>query len=273
MPPTTRDSRRAAWLGHHRAAAALAAFQEFAPREPFLVVKGVALCARYGWDPADVPISDVDLRVTTRTWWRLRTRLLGAEGACLRQDSPLYANLVLELAGHLVDIEATVGAPFLTRLRVEGLLARAELATVPGAEPFLVPSTTDHALLLAINLFKDGLHTATAYARSNAVRLVTETDFDVGTFVTRARRACMHTAAATVASDLARESPTWAAVATALGRSEHPLYSSLHARTHRDPTAFPARIVRRLGSDSLRDRALSLGLGVTYLAASLRRGG
>lgn len=272
MPPTTRDSRRTAWLGHQRAAAALAAFQAFAPREPFVVVKGVALCARYGWDPADVPISDVDLRVTTRSWWRLRQRLLGAEGACLLQDSPLYANLVLELAGHLVDIEACVGPPFLNRLRVEGLLARAELASVPGAEPFLVPSTTDHALLLAVNLFKDGLRAATPNARRNAVRLVEEPLFDIPTFVLRARRARMHTLAATVATDLAADSPTWAAVATALGGSEHPLYSSLHARSHRTPHAWPARIVRRLGSDSLRDQAVSLGLGLGYFATSLGRG-
>lgn len=271
MPPTTRDPRRDAWLGHHRAAAALAAFQALAPREPFLVVKGVALCARYGWDPADVPISDVDLRVTTRTWWRLRQRLRSAEGGPLRQDSPLYANLVLELAGHLVDIEATLGPPFLTRLRVEGLLGRAELAQLPGAEPFLVPCATDHALLLAINLFKDGLRAATAYARRNAVRLVTEPDFDVGTFVARARRARMHTVALTVALELAGESSTWAAIARALGPSEHPLYSLLHARSHRAPQALPARVVRRLGSDSLRDRAISLSLGMGYLATGWRR--
>ncbi len=271
MPPTTPDPRRDAWLGHHRAAAALAAFQAFAPREPFLVVKGVALCARYGWDPADVPISDVDLRVTTRTWWRLRRRLLGPEPGPLRQDSPLYANLVLAFAGHLVDIEATCGPPFLTRLRVEGLLARAELARLPGAEPFLVPCATDHALLLAINLFKDGLRAATGYARRNAVRLADEPDFDVDAFAARARRARMHTLAATVARDLASESAVWRAVDRALGHNKHPLYSVLHARSHRVPEALPARVVRRLGSDSMRDRAIALGLGVAYLATTWRR--
>lgn len=271
MPPTTRDPRRDAWLGHHRAAAALAALQAFAPREPFVVVKGVALCARYGWDPADVPISDVDVRVTTRTWWRLRTRLLGRESHVLRQDSPLYANLVLGLAGHLVDVEATCGPPFLTRLRVEGLLARAELAHLPGAEPFLVPCATDHALLLAINLFKDGLRAATEYARRNAVRLVAEPDFDVDEFAVRARRARMQTVARLVARELASESPGWRAVLQALGPDEHRLYSVLHARSHRAPEALSARMVRRLGSDSWRDRAVSLGLGLTYVATTWGR--
>lgn len=264
MPPTTRE----AWLSHHRAARALHTFQQLAPREPFLVVKGVALVARYGWDPAAVPISDVDVRVTPRTWWRLRAALRADPR--LRVDSPLYANLVLELENYLVDIEATCGPPFLTRLKVQGLLRRAELAQVPGAEPFLVPDTTDHALLLAINLFKDGLDTASQTARDNTLRLVTEPGFDIDRFVERAGLARMRGIARAVAGSLAPRSPTWRAVASALGPAHGALYSYVHAASHRRPASWPARIVRRLGSDSWRDRAVSLTLGAGFFSSGGR---
>lgn len=264
MPPTTRD----AWLSHHRAARALAAFQALAPREPFVVVKGVALCARYGWDPASVPISDIDLRITPRTWWRLRAQLRG--DARLRVDAPLYGNLVLVLENYLVDLEATCGPPFLTRLSVQGLLRRAELARLPGVEPFLVPQTTDHALLLAINLFKDGLAPEHRTARANAIRLVDEPGFDAVTFVARASTSRMHEIAKAVADSLAPESPTWAALAGALGPSRSALYELAHTHSHRAPERWPARIVRRLGSDSWRDRAISLSLGASIFSSGRR---
>ena len=264
MPPTTRD----AWLSHHRAARALAAFQELAPREPFVVVKGVALCARYGWDPASVPISDVDLRITPRTWWRLRAQLRGDPR--LRVDAPLYANLVLVLDNYLVDLEATCGPPFLTRLSVQGLLRRAELAQVPGAEPFLVPQTTDHALLLAINLFKDGLDPEARTARANAIRLVEEPDFDGDTFVGRATHARMHGIAKAAADSLAAESGRWAELAKALGPPRDGLYALAHGRSHARRSAWPARIVRRLGSDSWRDRVVSLSLGASIFSSGGR---
>jgi len=223
-----------------------------------VVVKGVALCARYGWDPADVPISDVDLRITTRSWWRLRAELLRSEHEALVVDSPFYANLVLELAGHLVDVEATCGPPFLTGLRVEGLLRRAELASLPGAEPFLVPCTTDHALLLTINLFKDGLTSTSKTARTNALRIVEEVGFEREAYVARARATSMQTLAGTVARWLAPQSPEWTAIAEALGPVSRPLYDRVLASTLPRPASYAARLVRRLASDRWRDRALAL---------------
>lgn len=263
MPPTPRD----AWLSHHRAARALAAFQALAPREPFVVVKGVALVARYGWDPATVPISDVDVRTTPLGWWRLRARF--RDDPRLLVDSPLYANLVFELEHYLVDLEATCGPPFMTRLKVQGLLRRAELAQLDGVEPFLVPEATDHALLLAVNLFKDGLDDASTSARHNALRLVTEDGFDVDTFVQRATRARMQHIARLVACSLAPESERWRAIARAFG-APRTLYDTLHRSTHRRPQSVAARVVRKLGSDSWRDRAVAASLGAAFVLS--RRG-
>lgn len=233
-----------------------------------MVVKGVALVARYGWDPATVPISDVDIRITPRTWWRLRARFRGDPR--LLVDAPLYANLVFDLENYLVDLEATCGPPFLTQLSVQGLLRRAELAQIDGGEPFLVPQTTDHALLLAINLFKDGLERSNETARHNALRLVTENDFEVDDFVARAGAARMHHIVKAVARSLAPESERWRSIERALG-SGSSLYDRLHHRAHRTPQGLAARIVRRLGSDSWSDRVLSLSLGAAFVSSSRGR--
>lgn len=237
-----------AWLVHRRAALALGALQRLAPTEPFLVVKSVALAARYGWDPAEMPIADVDVRMPREAYLRLRDRVRGTD--LLRLDGWAYGFLVLELEGQLVDVESTFGAPFLTRLRVDDLMRRAVLAELPGAEPFLVPETTDHALVLTLNVFKDGLARPSLNAHRNAMRIVDEPDFDVDAFVRRARWSSLHTVASLVAHDLAPRSPRWREIQEALGLPSRALYMRLHEATRAAPDSMAARVLRRWAPDA-----------------------
>lgn len=264
MPPTGLST----WLAHQRAGSALAALQRLLPTEPFVVVKGVALCARYGWDPSEVPIADVDVRLGPASLRRVRERLRALPGGGpIVQDNPLYRNVVLELAGHHVDVEAWLGPPALTRWSVADLLARAVLAAVPGAEPFLVPETTDHALVLSLDLFKDGLSAPKPHGVRNALRLADEAGFDPHAYAARARWAGLHTVAHLVAQRLAPHSTRWAEVLRVLGPASSPRYARLHERTAEQADGATARVVRRIASDHLWRRLVAPCFGGALLLA------
>ncbi len=123
---------------------------------PALVVKGAILAHQLYESPIDRPLRDVDLRVRPRDLERATRALLSDSGTKQLVASAGYRSAVLSLRGVEIDLETTIGPPFLRqRLGVEDVMARAVHSVEPLGFAHVRPDLEDHALLLAINLFKD----------------------------------------------------------------------------------------------------------------------
>ncbi len=273
MPHTTPLPSPQAWILQAkgaRVAARVVRLLEGA-EVPALVVKGIATAHLLYADPAQRPVSDVDLRIPPFAFRRAR-EVIEHSGFSVRWHSKAYDNLVFDVEGVPVDLEAHIGPPGLCRLTVFDLLARGRRLSI-GGELVRIPETTDHALYSAVNLFKDKIEAASPWAREDFRRLIIANDFNNLDFIKRAECASM---AAIVASVLTYfttdEDAAVAAMASELlGRLSPPGFA---ARAHRAvltatrsaPTSFVARIAARAGSDDPRQ-----WLGALRAAASFER--
>ena len=227
---------------------------------PWLVVKGAALAHILYADPAERPLADLDVRIRPVDYARTK-RALAQAGATLLGEAPSYGNLVADVEGQMVDVETMLSAPRVTRLSVDDFLLRSRELTVWGGVRVRVPSTVDHALLLAANLVKDKLTLAASWSYRDTRVIADQPDFDAAVFVARAFEARMPTIARIVAKNFAAESPGWAAVHERLGRGPRPrtirAYSWL-AEGH--PGSMAARIMARIVTDDPGDRARALAI-------------
>lgn len=182
-----------------------------------LPVKGIITASLLYDDVGERPMSDVDLRLRRRDFGRLLrvAREMGWQPSVL---SPRLWQTVLFLGDWSVDVECTMGHPGLCAVTIDEMMGRARRATGPLGFPHLEPELHDHALLLVLNAFKDGLRPR-PWALEDLVRIVEATGFDAGELVERAQRGRVGTALWIVASWLEREtgSAGWAEVRLALG--------------------------------------------------------
>jgi hypothetical protein len=166
----------------------------------------------------------------------------------------------------MIDLEPTLGPPHVTDLSVEDVLAR----SVSG-RPWLgfdaqVPDLHDHALILAINVFKDHPRRASARAVEDLLRVLALETFDVATLRDRARRARCLGILVVVLSSLAPGSAQVRAVLSKLGPPPRPLYRYIHRALAGRPDSLLARTWSRLGNDrpSAWPRALGNALQVEW---------
>jgi hypothetical protein len=273
MPHTTPLPSPQAWIlqakGARVAARVVRLFE--GAEVPTLVVKGIATAHLLYADPAQRPVSDVDLRIPPFAFRRAQ-EVVERSGFSVRWHSKAYDNLVFDVEGVPVDLEAHIGPPGLCRLTVFDLLARARRLSI-GGELVRIPETTDHALYSAVNLFKDKIEAASPWAREDFRRLVIAADFDGVAFVERAECASMGAIVATVLSYfVADDDATVSAIATGLlARLSPPnmtaqAHRAILAATRRAPTSLLARVVARAGSDDPRQ-----WLGALRAAASFER--
>ena len=166
------ERRAAAWLASHgeplddlqalgfhlRARAALGKALDVLGRAdvPALVVKGTVLAYALYPRPIDRPIRDIDLRVVPAHLGRAVAALEGAGGRIL-VSSRVYRNAVLKFHQMEIDLETRIGPPFVCAVSVASMVRRAERTPVGLGFAHLRPELHDHALLLAVNAFKDRL--------------------------------------------------------------------------------------------------------------------
>jgi hypothetical protein len=256
---TTRVVAVAPWLVHQRVRATLERILPILASAgiPCLIVKGATLVGQLARDPATRPLADIDVRVKPSDFET--TVGLIANLAETSQRYPPYPNAVFVVRGQAVDLEASIGPPFLTQLSVAELLARHVLVDgVPA------PCVTDHALLLAVNYFKDAGN-APSWTLEDTLDIVAHPDFELERFVERSVRAQSRELVRWVASELMDRSQGWAEIFRALGPSKRPLYArALRVTRSLPPGALVRRVLARAGSDAPTDQLRALAIALVW---------
>lgn len=215
---------------------------------PVLAVKGVVTARLLYEDPADRWLGDVDLRIRRRDFERAHCVIRGSF-QLLAATSP-HENIVFDGGGIQVDVETRIGPPGLAALTVDELLERSSWIAIGGAR-VRVPEVTDHALVLAVNVFKDKLAAAAPWALEDCARIVRHPDFRAADFCDRARAAAIQEVTYVVArffEELGHAE--WAALRRALGPSApRPLYDRLLRGALRQPSSAACRLLSRIASD------------------------
>jgi hypothetical protein len=180
-----------------------------------LPVKGVVTGRLLYDDPADRPMEDIDVRIAPANL-RAVLALARARAWRARVDSPRLHEAVIEVDGWEVDVECALGPPGLCAITVERAIERAQWI----AEPFghLEPELHDHALILVLNAFKDGLRLA-PWSVEDLRRIVRHGGFAARLLVERAREGAVLSVLWIVADWLAEHGrvPEWRVVRDLVG--------------------------------------------------------
>ncbi len=241
---------RDAWVAQMAGARALAKFLDVAreARVEVVIVKGAVTAFLLYDDVAERPVVDVDARIRPRDRVTLR-EAAKKRGFRVLEDGGPYDKLALALGDVVVDVECHVGAPGMTQLRTEHLLASAVDVVHPLGFHVPVPHVSLHALVLAINCFKDKLGLATAWALEDARRVVHANGFSIDTFVARAREARASSLVVLVAEHLGGD--VWDEVRRRVLADARPSYLVAYrwlAGRSREGAAF--RALTRIASDA-----------------------
>lgn len=258
------DDQRAAWLVQEHALSVLKRLVRACEQEGVDVVpvKGILSARTLYEDVSERVITDIDVRVLPRDLRRVE-RLARQRGWRVAYHMRAYDNVLLEIDGRDVDVEAHFGMPGGSTLTVRDLISRSTREERTYGFPVLVPDPHDHALLLVLNAFKDHMAQAMAWAIEDLSRVVRATWFDEATLVERARSGSVLTPLWIVADWMSRymRDEAWRALRDRLGApprsgfaSAHLWLESIGARGE-----LPLRVLSRFGSDAPRRWPVALG--------------
>lgn len=232
---------------------------------PSLPIKGALLARQLYEEARDRPLIDVDLLIQPRDFPRL-LRIARSQKWPLVWDSKQLGNVNLLVDGTAIDIASSLGPPGTSAIGVETLLRRASRATEPLGFPHWQIDLHDHALLVAVDAFKDKLGSK-PHSREDLLRIGASPAFAPPRLAEIAREARLETLVAIVSAWVLEEasSPGWQAVRRALGPVRRESYGRFFrylckrraAPLHRIPLALLARSA----SDSPPRAALALALG------------
>ncbi len=226
-----------------------------------LAVKGLVTAATLYDDPAERPMSDVDLRILPEHVARA-TDIGRRLGWGVPHTSRIYPIVSFDVEGIRVELEGAVGPPGLSHLSVSQMLSRSTESDLLGF-PCRFPEIHDHALHLCVNVFKDKLTDAASWALDDVSRIVRQADFSIPRFVALARVSRSHTIAWIVADYFAteRSDEAWDEIRNCLGVPESPAFVRAFAHfTRNAPTSLGSRFIARVGSDDAISRARALAL-------------
>jgi hypothetical protein len=164
----------------------------------------------------------------------------------------------------LVEVESTIGPPGVCSIGVDEMIARSELRTGPLGVAHREPELHDHALLLAVNAFKDKLVLAMPWVREDLIRIARAPGFSAALLVERAREAKLRTLLLIVADWLASDerAQAWADVRRILGPATRARYTAWYGALARGaPEGAALSVLARMASDDPWMRAKALGLG------------
>jgi hypothetical protein len=221
-----------------------------------LAVKGVVTSHLLYKDPSERPMGDVDVRIRAQDFER-SAQVAKDLGWQVMQWKPAYGAfvLVVEGLGVSVDVESVIGAPGLCSLSIAEMLGRATRGV--GGTDVRVPEIHDHAVVLAVNVFKDKFTMAAEWALEDTRRIVEAPGFDEARFVARVRRAKVASIVWIVADWMKREkaSQAWGRIRSELGgdRGPRPLYAwAFRLLGERAPEGLLTRVLARVASDDPR---------------------
>jgi hypothetical protein len=226
---------------------------------PVLPVKGAVSAATLYDDPADRPLTDVDVRVRRSDLGGLE-RLCRARGWPIVQSMKSYGNVITLVDDVYVDVEAHVGPPGMCNLHVSSMLDRARWSDALGFR-CRVPDFTDHAVLLVVNAFKDKLAGAFEWSVRDLERLPRAREFDLAGLTQRLRESAASTLGWITADWMVRVrgAEPWADVRDALGPPRRDRYVRAFAWSmRRSASGLTSRVLGRIASDSPRERIRAL---------------
>lgn len=245
---------------------------------PVLLFKGIVLAREVYSDVALRPITDVDALVRPRDFFRV-VAIARKQGWRRLWDSKSLGIVNVMVDGVACDLSAFVGPAGTSSLSVGDLLARSTVGEGCLGFPHLQIDPHDHALLMAIDVFKDKFANAKVKAREDLVRLTDSSSFDGRRLVARATEARLRTMLWIVAGWVLEggASAVWKQVHAELdaGIRRH-AYARRYRELARQPfgSGYPWRagLVARQVSDSSWHRLASVALGALGLAAYLATG-
>jgi hypothetical protein len=242
-------------------------------------VKGLVL-ARDVYDPAERSISDVDLIVPPRSF-STALRVARAAGWRLVWDARVVGSVNFVVEDFPIDVKCTFGPAGVSAIGVPDVFKRAVLSEHPLGFAHWRIERHDHALLLAMDAFKDGLGIGKPWAREDLVRIASSSEFLPESLIERATTARLQTMLAIVAGWVLSSgpSPAWVAVQKQLASVQ--LRADYLARYERLLRARPrsvwhrryASALTRMVSDSVQHRVLAIALGALGTAKYVARHG
>jgi hypothetical protein len=181
-----------------------------------LPVKGVLLAGMI-YEPVERPLSDIDLIVAPADFSKI-LRLADQSHWTLVWDSLMLGTVNFIVDGMAYDVMSSFGPTGISAIRVSELFARATRATHPLGFPHWQIEVHDHALLLALDAFKDKLGFGKRWAREDLVRIAHSDGFSTAALVKRASDAKLLTMLSIVADWIVANGATseWVVVQEAL---------------------------------------------------------
>jgi len=191
------------------------------------------------------------------------------QGWELLDRSRIYGSITVRAHGFPFDLETHVGAPFMCGLSVEDMLGRCTRKRHPLGFEHHHPELHDHALLLAMNVYKDRVLDTAVWAVRDLERIVLQEDFRAESMAGLARRARVTTAVSVLARWLASErgSEPWGEVARLLRPLPRPGYARAMERVLRRREGISQlrlRTLARQSSDSRLRRVAALSVMAAY---------
>jgi hypothetical protein len=197
------DEPRARWLRQMAAWETFGRVASVLARDgiPILPIKGL-VTSRALYDEPPPRLGDIDVELRPRDF-ALAQRRAREHGWFVKRE-PVMRQVIWKVDEWEVDVKCAIGPPGLCRVSVEDVMARAVRATDPLGVACWEPEINDHALVLAINAFKDGLRSS-PWALEDLRRIARHRQFDSAVFAGRAREGRVATAMWVVADWLERE--------------------------------------------------------------------
>jgi hypothetical protein len=259
---TAFPSKQAAWAQQLTNARAAKTFVDACETRSIraLPVKGIVSAVTLYDDPAERPLTDVDVRVVPADVARVAD-LCRERGWPIVQRMRSYVNLVTIVDRVYIDVEGCVGAPGMCGLHVSSMLDRASSSDALGFRARL-PEYADHAVLLIVNAFKDKIVGAFEWAVRDLEQIPRRAAFDRAVLVERLREGRACTMGFVVAQWMVeqRQAMEWRAIEEALRPFARPLYArAVRAAWDRGAERLASRVLARGGADSraMRVRALA----------------
>jgi hypothetical protein len=244
-----------------------------------LPVKGLLL-APLIYDPTERSSGDIDLIVSPADFPKILQRARESSWE-LVWDSLVLGNVNFIVDGLAFDVMSSFGPTGISAIRVPELFARAARATDPLGFPHWQIEQHDHALLLALDAFKDKLGSGKRWAREDLVRIARRDGFSPAILVERAGKAKLLTMLSMVADWVVANGATaeWVSVQKELRSLPLRQMYIEHYRKILQPASasrwqrFYLSVQTRAVSDSLRVRASAVALGALGTARYLLRHG
>lgn len=235
-----------------------------------LPVKGVVTARTLYRDTAERVLRDIDVRVPDVATLDALIAFARAKGYVVSHHLPSYRTAVLEMPGVDVDVECTVGPPGLCGLAVATMLERADVRDDVFGFACAIPELHDHALLLAVNVFKDKIALAQPWQLDDALRVADEPAFDPSRFVALAEDARSVAIASVIADWFAPRSGGWRSVREALAprRTRRGYVRALGWLFANAPESTATRLLARVASDDRAMRLEAIATAVRYLQES-----